>query len=53
MEVIYVAQGMKSIVETSVEKAETVLLENESFETKNVVMLEGVKNKSIVREGKF
>ncbi len=46
-------QGMKSIVETSVEKAETVLLENESFETKNVVMLEGVKNKSIVREGKF
>jgi hypothetical protein len=46
-------QDLKSIAQMSAGKGETVLPENESFQTKTVITLKGGKSKHLVREGKF
>jgi hypothetical protein len=46
-------EDLKSVAQMSAEKGETILPENESFETGNVITLSGGKSKHLVREGKF
>jgi len=46
-------EDLKSVARMSAEKRETVLPENVSLETKNIITLQSGNSKSLVREGRF